>query len=64
MPVTDSACQRNGFEAVVRKIIKAEQDAIMFKLLAQKAHGRDPITYNWLSTLTEEVNTRMNSRCC
>jgi len=45
------------FEAVVKTVIKAEQDAIdVYYRLAQKTHGRDPITYNLiLHILTEEV---------
>ena len=45
------------FEVVVKTVIKAEQDAIdVYYRLAQKTHGRDPITYNLiLHILTEEV---------
>jgi bacterioferritin len=45
------------FEAVVKIVIKAEQEAIeVYNGLAQKTHGRDPITYNLIiHILTEEV---------
>jgi bacterioferritin len=45
------------FEAVVRTVIKAEHDAIeVYNQLAQKTHGKDPITYNLIvHILTEEV---------
>jgi bacterioferritin len=45
------------FEAIVRTVIKAEHGAIeAYNNLAQKTHGKDPITYN-LAThiLSEEV---------
>lgn len=45
------------FEAVVRTVIKAEQGAIeAYNKLAQKTHGKDPITYNLIvHILSEEV---------
>jgi bacterioferritin len=45
------------FEAIVRTVIKAEHGAIeAYNKLAQKTHGRDPITYNLVvHILTEEV---------
>jgi bacterioferritin len=45
------------FEAIVRDVIKAEQGAIeAYKKLAEKTHGKDPITYNLaVHILTEEV---------
>ena len=45
------------FEAVVKTVIKAEHDAIeVYNQLAQKTHGKDPITYNLIvHILTEEV---------
>jgi bacterioferritin len=45
------------FEAVVKTVIKAEQEAIeVYNRLAQKTYGRDPITYNLIvHILTEEV---------
>ena len=45
------------FEAVVKTVIKAEHDAIeVYNQLAQKTHGKDPITYNLVvHILTEEV---------
>jgi len=47
----------SDFEAVVKTVIKAEQDAIeVYNQLAQKTHGKDPITYNLIMhILTEEV---------
>jgi bacterioferritin len=45
------------FDAIVKTVIKAEQDAIeVYNRLIQKTHGKDPITYNLiLHILTEEV---------
>jgi bacterioferritin len=45
------------FEAIVKTVIKAEQDAIeVYNKLARKTHGKDPITYNLvIHILTEEV---------
>jgi bacterioferritin len=45
------------FEAIVKTVIQAEHDAIeVYNRLAQKTHGKDPITYNLvLHILTEEV---------
>jgi bacterioferritin len=45
------------FEAVIKTVIKAEHDAIeVYNQLAQKTHGKDPITYNLIvHILTEEV---------
>jgi bacterioferritin len=45
------------FEAIVRNVIKAVQGAIeAYNKLAQKTHGKDPITYNIaVHILTEEV---------
>jgi bacterioferritin len=45
------------FEAVVKTVIKAERDAIeVYNKLAQKTHGKDPITYNLVThILAEEV---------
>ncbi len=45
------------FEAIVHTVIKAEHGAIeAYNRLAQKTHGKDPITYNLvLHILTEEV---------
>jgi bacterioferritin len=45
------------FEAIVKTVIKAEQDAIdVYNKLVQKTHGKDPITYNLiLHILSEEV---------
>jgi len=45
------------FEAIVRAVIQAEHGAIEgYNRLAQKTHGKDPITYNLVvHILTEEV---------
>jgi bacterioferritin len=45
------------FDAIVKVVIKAEQDAIdVYNKLVQKTHGKDPITYNLiLHILSEEV---------
>jgi bacterioferritin len=45
------------FEAIVKTVIKAERGAIeVYNRLAQKTHGKDPITYNLVvHILTEEV---------
>jgi bacterioferritin len=45
------------FEAIVRTVIKAEHGAIeAYNKLAQKTHGKDPITYNLaVHILSEEV---------
>lgn len=45
------------FEAIVRTVIKAEHGAIeTYNQLAQKTHGKDPITYNLIvHILSEEV---------
>lgn len=45
------------FEAIVKTVIKAEQDAIeVYNQLARKTHGKDMITYNLVvHILTEEV---------
>jgi bacterioferritin len=45
------------FEAIVRAVIKAERGAIeAYNKLTQKAHGKDPITYNLaVHILSEEV---------
>jgi bacterioferritin len=45
------------FEAIVKTVIKAEQEAIdVYNRLARKTHGKDPITFNLvLHILTEEV---------
>ena len=45
------------FEAIVKTVIEAEQDAIeVYNKLIQKTHGKDPITYNLiLHILSEEV---------
>lgn len=45
------------FEAIVRTVIKAERGAIeAYNKLAQKTHGKDPITYNLIvHILSEEV---------
>jgi bacterioferritin len=45
------------FEAIVKTVIKAEQDAIdVYNKLVQKTHGKDPITYDLiLRILSEEV---------
>ena len=45
------------FEAIVRTVIKAEHGAIeAYNHLAQKIHGKDPITYNLIiHILSEEV---------
>jgi bacterioferritin len=45
------------FEAIVKAVVKAEQDAIeVYNKLVQKTHGKDPITYNLiLHILSEEV---------
>jgi bacterioferritin len=47
----------SDFEAMVRTVIKAEHDAIeVYNQLAQKTHGKDPITYTLVvHILTEEV---------
>jgi bacterioferritin len=45
------------FEAIVRTVIKAEHGAIeAYNRLAQKTHGKDPITYNLIiHILSEEI---------
>jgi bacterioferritin len=45
------------FEAIVRTVIQAEHGAIeAYNQLAQKTHGKDPITYNLIiHILSEEV---------
>ena len=45
------------FEAIIRTVIKAEHGAIeAYNQLAQKTHGKDPITYNLIvHILSEEV---------
>ena len=45
------------FEGMVKTVIKAEQDAIeVYQKLAQKTHGKDPITYELIvHILGEEV---------
>jgi bacterioferritin len=45
------------FNAIVHCVIKAEQDAIeAYNKLAQKTHGKDPVTYNLaIHILAEEV---------
>jgi bacterioferritin len=45
------------FEAIVQTVIKAEHGAIeAYNKLAQKTHGKDPITYNLIvHILSEEV---------
>jgi bacterioferritin len=45
------------FEALVRTVIKAEHGAIeAYNKLAQKTHGKDPITYNLVvHIISEEV---------
>jgi bacterioferritin len=45
------------FEAIVQTVIKAERGAIeAYNQLAQKTHGKDPITYNLIvHILSEEV---------
>jgi bacterioferritin len=45
------------FEAIVKTVIKAERDAIeVYNGLAQKTHGKDPVTYNLIvHLLSEEV---------
>jgi len=45
------------FEAIVKTVIAAERDAIeVYNKLAQKTHGKDPITYNLIvHILAEEV---------
>jgi bacterioferritin len=45
------------FEAVVKTVIQAERGAIeVYNQLAQKTHGKDPITYNLIvHILAEEV---------
>jgi len=45
------------FEAIVRTVIKAEQGAIeAYNQMAQRIHGKDPITYNLIiHILSEEV---------
>jgi bacterioferritin len=45
------------FEAIVKTVIAAERDAIeVYNRLAQKTHGKDPITYNLIvHILGEEV---------
>jgi bacterioferritin len=45
------------FEAIVRTVIEAEHGAIgAYNKLAQKTHGKDPITYNLIiHILSEEV---------
>jgi bacterioferritin len=52
-PPTDE----KDFEAIVKTAIKAERGAIeVYNRLAQKTHGKDPITYNLVvHILTEEV---------
>jgi len=43
------------FEAIVRTVIAAEHDAIeVYHKLAQKTHGKDPITYNLVMHILEE----------
>jgi bacterioferritin len=45
------------FETMVKTVIKAEHDAIeVYNKLAQKTHGKDPITYTLIvHILGEEV---------
>jgi bacterioferritin len=45
------------FEAIVKVVIEAERHAIqVYNKLAEKTHGKDPITYNLVvHILTEEV---------
>ena len=45
------------FEAIVKVVIEAERHAIqVYNTLAEKTHGKDPITYNLVvHILTEEV---------
>jgi bacterioferritin len=45
------------FEAIVRTVVKAEQDAIeVYNKLAKMTFGKDPVTYNLiLHILSEEV---------
>jgi bacterioferritin len=45
------------FEAIVRKVVEAERGAIaVYQRLAQKTHGKDPITYELaVHILSEEV---------
>ncbi len=45
------------FEAIVKTVIKAERGAIeVYNRLAQKTHGKDPVTYNLIvHILGEEV---------
>jgi bacterioferritin len=45
------------FEAIVRKVVGAERGAIaVYQRLAQKTHGKDPITYQLVvHILSEEV---------
>jgi bacterioferritin len=45
------------FEAIVMRVIEAERDAIeVYNKLAQKTHGKDPVTYNLIvHILSEEV---------
>jgi bacterioferritin len=53
MPPADE----KDFEAIVKTVIAAERDAIdVYSRLAQKTHGKDPITYDLVvHILTEEV---------
>jgi bacterioferritin len=52
-----SPANEKDFEAIVQTVIKAEQGAIeIYNQLAQKMHGKDPITYNlMINILSEEV---------
>jgi len=43
------------FESIVKTVIAAERDAIdVYHRLAQKTHGKDPITYNLILHILEE----------
>jgi len=43
------------FEAVVKTVIQAEQEAIeVYNKLAQKTHGKDAVTYNLILHILEE----------
>lgn len=43
------------FEAIVKTVIQAEHDAIeVYDKLAQKTHGKDPITYALVTHILEE----------
>ncbi len=43
------------FEAVVKTVILAEQEAIeVYNRLVQKTHGKDPVTYNLVLHILEE----------